>query len=128
VSPGTRYGYRLVVRDVRGAENSAEAWVTAADEVGAPRVMSLAPVHRTRSAGVGSSRMASRSRPGGSIYDLQRARGDRPRPDRACDGAPCQGRPRPPGRGVASGAYFARLEMNGKSVRKIVVANGQVLE
>jgi hypothetical protein len=127
VTPGTRYGYRLVVRDVQGAENSAEAWVTAADEVGAPRVMSLAPVHPNPFGGSGQLTygIPQSGRVRLSIYDLQgrlvatvvdrtEAAGWRT--------AMWDGRDRS-GHTVASGAYFARLEMNGKvDVRKIVVA------
>jgi hypothetical protein len=41
VAPGTRYGYRLVVRDLRGDESVDEQWVTVPSGEGAPSTLRL---------------------------------------------------------------------------------------
>jgi hypothetical protein len=126
VTPGTRYGYKLVVRDFQGAETSAEAWVTAAEGVGAPRVVVLSPVHPNpfRVGGQLTYGLPHAGRVRLSVHDL---RGrlvamvvDRTEPagwrSMTWDGRDGAGHQ------VASGAYFARLEMDGDVlVRKMVV-------
>jgi hypothetical protein len=127
VTAGTRYGYKLVVRDVLGAETSAETWVTAAEGVAAPRVVSLAPVHPNPfgSRGQLSYGLPHSGRVRLAVYDLHGRLVanvvDRVEPSGwrsvEWDGRDSAGRP------VASGAYFARLEMDGKvEVSKMVVA------
>jgi hypothetical protein len=126
VTPGTLYGYKLVVRDDHGAETSAEAWVTAADVVGAPRAASLAPVHPNpfRAGGQLTYGLPHAGRVRLSVYDLGgrlvASVVDRTEPagwrSMTWDGRDGAGRP------VASGAYFARLEIDGDvQVRKMVL-------
>ena len=127
VTPGARYGYRLLVQDRGQQEFSSEVWVLVPEEAGAPNVVRLEPIYpnpfgdRTQlTYGVpraGQVRL--------SVYDLQgrriatvvnevQAAGWR---SVFWDGR--DGR----GREVASGAYFARLESGGNvRVRKIVIA------
>jgi len=122
VTPGLRYGYRLVVRDVTAQESAIETWVDVPEGTGAPKVVRLGPSSpnpfgfRTQFTyglpKAGQVRLF--------VYDLQgrqvatvvnevQAAGWR---SVFWDG-----------REVASGMYFARLESGDEvSTRKIVIA------
>jgi hypothetical protein len=127
VTPGMQYGYKLVIRDIRGAETSAEAWVTAVDGVDAPRAVSLAPVRPNPLAATGQFTfgLPHAGRVILAVYDL---RGrlvtkliDRTEPA-GWRSVTWNGRDGN-GRSVASGTYFARLEIDGNvRVQKMVVA------
>jgi hypothetical protein len=127
VTPGARYGYRLLAQVGGRQEFSSEVWVLALGETGAPSVLRLSPgfpnplVSRSQfNYGIpkaGQVRLV--------VYDLQgrrvatvidqiQARGWR---SVVWDGRDERHRE------VASGAYFARLESDGQAqVRKIVIA------
>jgi hypothetical protein len=127
VTPGVRYGYRLVVRDARGEESAAEAWVTAAAGVGAPAVVRLEQARPNPFAaraqltyGLPRSAMVRLT-----IHDVQGrlvatvVNGEEPAGWRSRD---WDGRDNL-GRQVASGTYFQRLEVADKvEVRKVVLA------
>lgn len=126
VVPGTRYDYRLVVRDVTGAESFVDTSVEIPGE-GAPRVATLKaawpnPFAKQVALQYG---LPAATRVRLSIHDLQGRRvatvidGVQPAgwSSAVWDGHDAGGRP------VASGMYFARLEA-GRAVqmRKIIVA------
>jgi hypothetical protein len=126
VVPGTRYGYRLVVRDNAGEEQASESWVEvpAAD---APRAVALESARPNPFFDQVAMRFGvpATGRVRLSVYDLQgrkvadvvdrmESAGWR---DVAWNGRDNQGRP------VASGSYFARLESAGTiRTRKITLA------
>jgi hypothetical protein len=127
VTPGIRYGYRLVVRDVTGYESTIETWVTVPQGQGAPRAVRLEPVRPNPFGGRGELifGLPAAGRARLTVYDLQGRLVavvlDRVEPGGwrsvVWDGRNSAGRP------VASGAYFARLEVGSTvEVRKIVVA------
>ncbi len=127
VSPGTRYSYRLLVRDILGDESSVETWVTVPESRGAPAVLGLEPA-RPNPFGARGELSYGLPHPGRVrlvVYDLQGRRVatvvDRDEPAgwrlAAWDGHDAFGRP------VASGTYFVRLEAAGAvEVRKLVIA------
>ncbi len=127
VVPGTRYGYRLSVRDVTGAENASETWVMVPEGEGTPNVLRLRPA-RPNPFGSSAELIYGVPRPGHVrivVYDLQ-GRRVATLVDRVelagwrsviWNGRDAFGRP------VASGTYFARLDMAGAvHVEKVVVA------
>ena len=125
VAPG-RYGYRLVVRDVFGAESVVDTWVQVPEGDGVPRVTSFAaaapnPFGERMVLRYGLP-VSGHARLG--VYDLRGRRVatvvDRVQPagwhSAVWDGTGVAGRP------VASGMYFARLEAAGATqVQKIIV-------
>jgi flagellar hook capping protein FlgD len=126
-SPGTRYGYRLVVADAVGEARSVETWVDVPAGSGAPGALRLEPVRPNPLGGQGLFQygvpLAGRVRL--AVYDV---RGrlvatvvDRVEPpgwrSASWDGRDTAGRP------VASGTYFARLTAGSAAeARKVVVA------
>jgi hypothetical protein len=127
VLPGARYGYRLVVRDVYGGEQSAESWVSVPSGDAAPRVLSLQPARpnpfgervtfRFGLPAAGRVRVAVfdiHGRRVARVMDQVEAAGWR---EVSWDGRDSAGRP------AASGTYFVRLEsVTGSQTRKIVLA------
>ncbi|HXF58490.1 MAG TPA: T9SS type A sorting domain-containing protein, partial [Candidatus Saccharimonadales bacterium] len=126
VLPGMRYGYRLVVRDALGEEQSSESWVDV-PAAGAPRAVALESARPNPF----FERVAMRfgvpatGRVRLSVYDLQGRKVadivDRTESagwrDVEWNGQDDQGR------AVASGTYFARLESGGAvETRKIILA------
>ncbi len=125
VAPG-RYGYRLVVRDVFGAESVVDTWVQVPEGDGVPRVTSFAaaapnPFGERMVLRYGLP-VSGHARLG--VYDLRGRRVatvvDRVQPagwhSAVWDGKGVAGRP------VASGMYFARLEAAGATQgQKLIV-------
>ncbi len=126
VVPGNRYEYRLVVRDVFGAESLVDTWVAVPEGDGVPRVTSL---NAARPNPFGERVVLHYGLPVSShvrlsVYDLQGRRVaevvDRVAPagwhDVTWDGRDSSGRL------VASGAYFVRLDGEGVAQdRKVVI-------
>jgi hypothetical protein len=128
VTPGMRYGYRLVVRDATGAEtSSAESWATAVAAADAPRVVTLSPVHPNP---FGASAQLAYGLPQAGkvqlrVYDIHgrlvATVVDRSEPA-GWRSAIWDGRDNA-GHQVASGTYLEKLEAGGRvEVRKMVVA------
>ncbi|MGH7682325.1 MAG: FlgD immunoglobulin-like domain containing protein, partial [Candidatus Eiseniibacteriota bacterium] len=127
VTAGTRYGYRLLVRDASGAETAAETWVTATGVAGAPRVVTLAAA---RPNPFGARAQLAYGLPQGgkvrlAVFDVQGRRVatvvDRVEPagwrSVVWDGRNSAGQL------VASGTYFERLEVEGVvQIKKMVIA------
>jgi hypothetical protein len=127
VSPGVRYGYRLVVRDVTGYETAIETWVSVPAGRGAPAVLRLEsarpnPFGRQAEFSYGLPR-AGRVRL--AVYDVQGRRVASVVDQVGVSGwrsAVWDGRDNA-GREVGSGTYFLRLESEGEvRVRKVVLA------
>jgi len=122
VTPGLRYGYRLVVRDVTAQESAIETWVDVPEGKGAPKVVRLEPSYpnpfglRTQFTyglpKAGQVRLVVcdlQGRQVATVVNEVQAAGWR---SVFWDG-----------REVASGIYFARLESGDEvSTRKIVIA------
>lgn len=127
VTPGIQYGYRLIVRDAAGYENTIETWVTVPGGKGLPAVLRFGPIRPNPFGGHGelSYGLPQGGRVRLAIYDVQgrlvativdgvETAGWR---SVVWDGRDRAGRP------VASGAYFARLEAgDAAEVRKVLVA------